>query len=247
MLGCVVNSTPPWHAIAVLEAQVRELLAQLQRNSSNSSSPPSADPPGAPKPVVKTPTGRKPGGQPGHQGHHRHRLPPERVNTIVPYVPTICDHCQAPLSAEPGPGDPEPTWHQVAELPELAAVITEHQGHARTCPCCGHLNRGVIPPEIRAHVIGPRLAAVMSYFASRHHIGRRGVEEIVETVFEVPTSLGPSSRWKPRRVTPWPVLIKRLRRRSARPRSRTPTRPAGARRGRNAGSGERRPRRWPSS
>ena len=25
---------------------------------------------------------------------------------------------------------------------------------------------------------------------ARHHIGRRGVEEIVETVFEVPTSLG---------------------------------------------------------
>jgi transposase len=176
--------------IAVLEAQVRELLAQLQRNSSNSSTPPSANPLGAPKPVVKTPTGRKPGGQPGHKGHHRLRLPPERVNTIVPYVPTVCDHCQALLSAEPGSGDPEPTWHQVAELPVLAAVITEHQGHARICPCCGCVNRAQIPPEIRAHVIGPRLAAAMSYFASRHHVGRRGVEEIVETVFEVPTSLG---------------------------------------------------------
>jgi transposase len=176
--------------IADLQAEILELRAQLSRNSSNSSSPPSADPPGAPKPVVKTPTGRKPGGQPGHQGHHRRRLPPERLNLIVPYVPTVCDHCQAPLPVEPGPGDPEPTWHQVAELPELAAIITEHQGHARTCSCCGRLNRGVIPPEIRAHVIGPRLAAVMSYFASRHRIGRRGVGEIVETVFEVPISLG---------------------------------------------------------
>ena len=176
--------------IAVLEAQVRELLAQLRRNSSNSSTPPSANPPGAPKPVVKTPTGRKPGGQPGHSGHHRLRLPQERVNTIVPYVPTICAHCQAPLPAEPGPGDPEPTWHQVAELPELAAQITEHQGHARLCSCCGHLTRGEIPSKIRAHVIGPRLAAVMSYFSGRHHISRRGVEEVVETVFDVPTSLG---------------------------------------------------------
>ena len=85
----------------------------------------------------------------------------------MPYVPTICTHCQAPLPAEPGPGDPEPTWHQVAELPELAAEITEHQGHARTCPGCGHLNRAEIPPEVRAHVIGPRLAAVMSYFSGR--------------------------------------------------------------------------------
>ena len=176
--------------IAVLEDQGRELLAQLQRNSSNSSTPPSANPLGAPKPVVKTPTGRKPGGQPGHQGHHRLRLPPERVDTIVPYVPTVCDDCSAPLSAEPGPGDPDPTWHQVAELRELAARIIEHQGHARTCSCCGRVNRGVIPPEIRAHVIGPRLTAVMSYFSSRHHVGRRGVEEVVETVFEVPISLG---------------------------------------------------------
>src|SRR3954452_6935938 len=176
--------------IAQLQAEVRELRARLNRNSSNSSTPPSADPPGAPKPVVKAPTGRKPGGQTGHPGHHRHRLPPERVKNIVPYVPTICAHCQAPLPAEPRPGDPEPTWHQVAELPELAAVITEHQGHARTCPGCGCLNRGAIPPEIRAHVIGPRLAAVMSYFSGRHHIGRRGVEEVVETVFDVPTSLG---------------------------------------------------------
>lgn len=176
--------------IADLQAELHELRSQLNRNSSNSSSPPSVDPPGAPKPVIKSPTGRKPGGQPGHPGHHRRRLPPERVNTIVPYVPTTCAHCHAPLSAEPGSGDPEPTWHQVAELPELAALITEHQGHARTCPCCGHLNRGEIPTAIRAHVIGPRLAAVMSYFSSRHRIGRRGVEEVVETVFEVPTSLG---------------------------------------------------------
>src|SRR4051812_16621636 len=176
--------------IAALEARVRELLAQVGRNSSNSSTPPSADPPGAPKPVVKTPTGRKPGGQPGHRGHHRQRLPAERVTIVVPYVPATCSHCHGTLPEGPQPGDPEPSWHQVAELPELVAIITEHQAHARTCPDCGHLNRGEIPPRVRAHVIGPRLAAVMSYFSGRHHLGRRAVEEIVETVFEVPTSLG---------------------------------------------------------
>src|SRR5438067_2405534 len=97
--------------IAQLQAELHELRAQLKRNPSNSSAPPSADPPGAPKPVVKTPTGRKPGGQPGHRGHHRQRLPSERVQSVVRYVPTTCAHCQAPLPAEPAPGDPEPTWH----------------------------------------------------------------------------------------------------------------------------------------
>ena len=176
--------------IAQLQAEIRELRSQLQRNSSNSSSPPSLDPPGAPKPVVKAPTGRKPGGQPGHPGHHRHRLPPARVTDVVPFVPTVCAHCQAALPHHPAPGDPEPTWHQVAEVPVLAAVITEYQGHARTCPCCGHTTRAEIPPEIRAHVVGPNLAAILSYFSGRHHLGKRGIEELVETVFEVPISLG---------------------------------------------------------
>ena len=176
--------------IALLQAQLHELRCQLNRNSSNSSSPPSADPPGAPKPVVKTKSGCKPGGQPGHPGSHRLRLPPDRVQQIVPYVPTTCTRCQAPLPQRPAPGDPEPSWHQVAELPPLAAIITEHQGHARTCPGCGHLNRGEIPADIRAHVIGPRLAAVMSYLTGRHHLSRRAVEELVETAFEVPVALG---------------------------------------------------------
>jgi transposase len=176
--------------IAELERLVLDLQERLNRNSSNSSIPPSANPLDAPKPPAKTPSGRKPGGQKGHPGHHRHRLPPERVNKIISHVPTTCAHCRTALPVEPGPGDPEPTWHQVAELPELAAVITEHQGHARVCPACGLLNRGEIPPEIRAHVIGPRLTAAMSYLSGRLHLGRRVVEEVVETVFNVPTSLG---------------------------------------------------------
>ena len=135
--------------IAQLQAELHELRCQLNRNSSNSSSPPSADPPGAPKPVVKTGSPRGPGGQPGHPGAHRRRLPPDRVQKIVPYVPTTCTRCQAPLPEAPGPGDPEPTWHQVAEIPPLVAIVTEHRGHARTCPCCGTLNRAEIPAEIR--------------------------------------------------------------------------------------------------
>src|SRR5512135_3449064 len=58
------------HRMATLEAHIRDLQAQLNRNASNSSIPPSANPPAAPKPVAKAPTGRKPGGQPGHRGHY---------------------------------------------------------------------------------------------------------------------------------------------------------------------------------
>lgn len=95
--------------IAVLEDQVKELLIQIQRNSSNSSPPPSANPLDARKPIGNPPTGRKPGGQAGHRGHHRVRLPADRVNAIVTYIPSTCTTCHSPLPVEPGPDDPEPS------------------------------------------------------------------------------------------------------------------------------------------
>lgn len=176
--------------VAELEALVRDLQARHGQNATNSSVPPSANPPAAPKPVVKKPTGRQPGGQPGHAPGQRLRLPAERVHEVVRYVPTRCQGCQRALSAEPGPNDPEPTWHQVAELPELTARITEHQGHTRLCPHCGTRHHAPIPAEVRAHTVGPRLAGVMAYCSGARHDSKRGVEEVVETVFGVPVALG---------------------------------------------------------
>src|SRR5829696_5261716 len=176
--------------IAQLEQQVRALEARLGQNASNSSVPPSANPPSAPKPVVKKRTGKPTGGQPGHRGQSRLRLPPERVQHTIALVPSQCERCQAPLPAQPGPDDPEPSWDQFAELPRLAAVVTEFQGHARTCACCGHVTRERIPAEIRAHTFGPRLSAVLGYLQGSHHVSHRGLEEIAEVVFGVPLSLG---------------------------------------------------------
>ncbi|MCZ7643866.1 MAG: IS66 family transposase [Planctomycetota bacterium] len=176
--------------IEELEAKLERLSERLNQNSSNSSKPPSSDAPWQKPPAAKKPSGRKPGGQPGHPGHHRVRLPPERVTHVVHYVPHVCAECQAPLSKRPGPHDPPPTWHQVAELPPQPAEITEYQGHARTCPCCGCRTRAEIPPEIQAHALGPNLAAALSYLSGRGHASKRNVQELAETVFGVPLSLG---------------------------------------------------------
>ncbi|MDB5308462.1 MAG: Transposase, family, partial [Gemmataceae bacterium] len=81
---------------------------------------------------AKKPTGRKPGGQPGHPPHPNALVPAERVNRVVPFIPARCAKCHADLPQSAGPDDPPPTRHQVAELPVLAAEITEYQGHYRT-------------------------------------------------------------------------------------------------------------------
>jgi transposase len=176
--------------LATLTDRVRILEEQLARNASNSSLPPSANPPQAPKPVVKPPAGKKPGGQPGHPPTLQRRLPPQRVQQVVTFVPTTCRRCGHDLPTQAGVNDPEPSWHQVAELPQLAAHVSEYQGHARTCPACQTVTHAAIPADLCRHSFGPRLAATLTYLVGCHRVSRRGVEEIAQAVFDVPVSLG---------------------------------------------------------
>ena len=172
------------------QAVIRDLQARLGLNSSNSSIPPSANPPHAPKPVVKKKSKRRPGGQPGHPPRLKQLLPPERVQEVIAFVPEQCPHCQAALPAEAGAHDPEPTRFQVIELPSVVAEVTEYQGHARTCPCCGEVARAAIPAALLAHSVGPRLTASLSYLTGCHGVSKRGVEEIAADLFDAPVALG---------------------------------------------------------
>src|SRR5262249_500033 len=86
--------------------------------------------------------------------------------------------------------DPEPTWHQVAELPECLAQITEYQGHGRTCTCCGRLTCAKIPEEIRRCSVGPRLAAALAYFSGSPPVTNPGLHETATTLFQAPLALG---------------------------------------------------------
>jgi transposase len=176
--------------VAELEAVVRELQIRLGTNATNSSLPPSANPLDAPKPVVKDSTGRKPGGQPGHVACVRRRLPPEQLTDVRVFVPTVCGKCQASLPSEPTREDPEPIWHQVAELPAAPVEVIEYQAHGRTCRCCGVVTWATIPEDIRAHAFGPRLAATVAYLSGSPHVSKRGIEELIETVFGLPIALG---------------------------------------------------------
>ena len=170
--------------VLALEGQVRDLLDKLKPPQ-----PPRTITPQPPAPDKK-PTGKKPGGQPGHAPRMKTLLPVERVTNVVTYIPKHCGKCAKPLHAVAGANDPEPKRHQVAELPKVAAEITEHQGHARTCSCCGEVTWGAIPAAVRAHSVGPELTGLMGYFAGVHGVSKRGIEEIVEQVFEVPIALG---------------------------------------------------------
>jgi len=118
--------------VAQLPARVQELELQLKQNSQNSSRPPSSDPPSVQRPARK-PSGRKRGAQPGHEGHTRELLPPDKVDCIVPVRPKKCKHCGAVL---PG-NDLNPRRHQVWDIPKVKPHVTEYQLHTLPCLFCG--------------------------------------------------------------------------------------------------------------
>jgi transposase len=176
--------------IAALERRLSELEARLKTTASNSSTPPSANPLGALAPVTKKKSKRRRGGQPGHPPYLKQLLPADQVTRTKSLVPTICSGCQAPLPREASPSDPAPKRFQVVELPPIVADVTEYQAQARTCRRCGVVTQATIPATIRAHSVGPRLTATLSYFSGCHGVSKRGVEEIAETVLGVPIALG---------------------------------------------------------
>lgn len=174
----------------VLEARLLELEAKLRDLEDRLRPPPLKRPAGTQPPApAKTPTGKTRGAQPGHEPHLKQWLPRERVTAVVAHVPHHCAKCDAALPPVAGPDDPPPTIHQVAELPNTLAEITEHQGHSRRCGC-GHITHTPVPTGVRAHTIGPRLTAAVVYFAGTHGMSKRGIEETVEAVFGVPIAVG---------------------------------------------------------
>ena len=119
--------------IEKLTATVEELRAQINKNSSNSSKPPSSDPPWAPTPPKRRGSGRKPGGQPGHPGHHRALRDPDHVDD---HFPDVCQGCGGGLSPDRDEEGKAPLRHQVEELPPVRPIVNEHRLHELLCRKC---------------------------------------------------------------------------------------------------------------
>lgn len=173
--------------VAALEEQVQELKAQLAQNSTNSSKPPSSDPPGMVRPGKKA-KGRNRGGQPGHRGHHRQMLPPERVDEVVRHRPAECAHCKASLAEGEAEGGQA---HQTVELPPIRVWVTEHRMESVRCPQCGEVTRAELPREVGGKHFGPRLSALGGLLAGYYRMSRRSVVDLLGKLLDVPPpSLG---------------------------------------------------------
>ena len=174
--------------IAKLSARMEELERRLNRSSRNSSLPPSQDPPGASK-RKRPPSERGPGGQPGHPGHGRRFQKLERVDELVDHWPARCG-CGHMFSEQELVPVGEPARHQVAELPPVTVVVTEHRLHRVCCPGCGQTTRAELPVGVPAGAFGPRLEAAVGTLSVRNRVSRRDLVELVGELFGVDLSTG---------------------------------------------------------
>lgn len=173
--------------VAELREHIGELEARLAQNSTNSSKPPSSDGPGGVRPAVAKPKGRKRGGQPGHRGHHRMLLPPERVDEVEVHTPKSCAHCGHSLAgAEEGRAA---QVHQTVEMPRVRAEVKEHRMQCLRCPKCSELTRAPLPAGGKQ--FGPRLTAAVGVLAGYYRMSRRSVTDLLGRLLDVPAlSLG---------------------------------------------------------
>ena len=172
--------------VTVLEAQVEELKRRLNVNSHNSSKPPSSDGPDTKISNRKGGGKRKPGGQPGHEGHHRALLPVEQVDKVTGVKPCACEHCGRKIDGE----DPQPERHQVWEIPPIQPYVEEYQLHGFWCRDCGKFTRASLPEGVPAGAFGPRLQATIALLSGVYRLSKRSVESVLADFFHIPISLG---------------------------------------------------------
>jgi transposase len=172
--------------IQQLLARMTELEERLRQSSQNSSRPPSSDAPAGIRPTKRPPSGRRPGGQPGHEGHQRMLVPEDAVDTIVPVKPRQCPRCAAPLRGV----DATPRRHQVTELPPLRPHVTEYQLHTLTCARCGAATPATLPAGVPRGAFGPQLEATVAVCTGVYHLSRRTTVGLMLDLFGVEVALG---------------------------------------------------------
>ena len=173
--------------VSALEAAVQDLTERVQQDSQNSSRPPSSDRPSRNRRSRRRhSSGRAPGGQPGHRGQTRERMPVEEVDEVIPLKPTECRICQHELSGV----DANPHRHQVMEIPPIRPVVTEYQVHRLSCEVCGTLTVADWPHGTPTRWVGPRAQAIVSLCTGAYRLSKRTTQRLLDDFFNLPLSVG---------------------------------------------------------
>jgi hypothetical protein len=111
------------------------------------------------------------------------------MDKVHDLFPECCQHCQSPFSQTLINPLAKPVRHQVFELPEIVPLKEEYRCHSLQCQC-GHSTTASLPEHVAHSNFGPRTHAAIAYLASVHRLTRRGIAEIMQSLFGITISTG---------------------------------------------------------
>jgi transposase len=182
--------------------RLARLEAQVRQDSLTSSRPPSSDPPktraqrraearAKAKELLRREGGeRQAGGQPGHRGSGRELMPEDQIDEILDHYPSACGGCGRAFTTEEQRPKRRFGRHQVAELPPISVIWTEHRNHQLRCRHCRSRTSARLPDQISGCAFGPRFQAALLTLTARHRVSRRGIVELAHDLFGVTLSTG---------------------------------------------------------
>ena len=173
--------------IAELNATIKELREQLNKNSGNSSKPPSTDGFKKVNKSLREKSGKKRGGQKGHQGTHLAVLAePDKIHRHMHADCSACpyrDKCASKACVKE-------TRNVIDAVVEVN--ITAHEKLCvEVCPLCGESKTGAFPKDVKANVqYGKNLQALVVAFNTVGAVSVNRIHEILGGVFNIPLSTG---------------------------------------------------------
>lgn len=188
--------------VARLAERVARLEGQSRQSSRTGSKPPSEDPPKtrqqrraearakAKELFSQDAQRRAAGGQPGHKGAGRPLADDDQVNEFVNHYPDSCRGCGHEFADAEKLPSRRPARRQVAELPPVNVLITEHHAHRLRCPCCKQKTAAAFPADVAASAFGPRLHAAVLTLTARNRVSRRDMTELARELFGISVSVG---------------------------------------------------------
>ncbi len=171
-----------------LEQRVAELEAEkrVKKHSQNSSIPPSKDF-GSPQrnQSLRKSSGRKPGGQPGHQGHTLEMS--ATPDTIINHMPAFCQRCGIDLNNVAATLIGK---RQVVDIPVVRPTNTEHRIYSKRCTC-GMEHSGAYPRGVDHNMqYGSRIESMISYLSVRQYVPYHRMGEMFQEMFGLSISEG---------------------------------------------------------
>ena len=191
-----------------LKSKIKELEGRLNMNSSNSSKPPSSD--GFKKRItnLRKQSGKKPGGQPGHEGSTLQMV--STPDEVIIHAPQDTCRCGCGLNA----------WEslpvevgQIIDIPPVKAKVIEHRKTGFRCKACGDAFMGDFPLEVCVDRIlyGFNIQSLAVYFNQYHFIPYHRLTEMFSDCFGICLSVGTLVNFMKRTHTKLALFEDRLR------------------------------------